>query len=390
MEEKRPTEYFDYMMYTWNVDRARDLIKKRRCNKRPITVDVDEMFNAINWGGFMGVQINEEYALSKADVTKPLIFGLIKIAKKRGSDEPHGWFKILIDGHHRLYRAKQEGLSLLPAYELSKSENHKVMEGMFRAPPRRNPDEEMRYLERGAFSGDIEAKTRLLQSYLRTGKVPEQHIDLAAFYGDPAAQQISQNWFGDVGPESLRTYLTSLITQTMSHIDTEFLARRTWFGLDYAYQKAAQRMADPRWQAVAAGADVDLSFTQEVFERLRMYLDMLRGYLDEYNVESVAQENSDVVVTVRTMIDELAPSVEVIYLAPPVNHLLRAVLNYLRDFVTAAQGYAIDNTFQDPYWYALRGISSRRGLMVIAPEIETEAFHYVAPRIIPWLLSPKN
>jgi len=163
----RPTEYFDYLYYTWNIDRARELLKNRRRDKRPTTINVDEIFNAISWGGFLGVSINEEYALTQTDLTQPLIFGWIKIKKTRDSDEPHGWFQILIDGHHRLYRAKQEGLTVLPAYILTKKENHEAAEGMRRPPLRKNPDEKMQRYKRAMASGDIGAKIKLLRSYRR-------------------------------------------------------------------------------------------------------------------------------------------------------------------------------------------------------------------------------
>ena len=136
--EGKPTEYFDFMAYTWNIDRARELIAKRKRNKKPIPVNVEEIYNSIRWGGILGVRVDEEYALTQADLSKPLIFGLIKLPGEKGKKAE--WFRLLIDGHHRLYRAMHEGIETLPSYDLTKKENHLAAEGMMRPPPRRNPE----------------------------------------------------------------------------------------------------------------------------------------------------------------------------------------------------------------------------------------------------------
>lgn len=105
-------EKFQWGRYIWDVTRANELIKLRKKNKSPHLVDVDEIYNNSS-------RINTDYALKKSDFTKPLIFGLIEIDKE--------WLRILIDGHHRLYRAKHESIKTLPAYSLTKAENKKVI-----------------------------------------------------------------------------------------------------------------------------------------------------------------------------------------------------------------------------------------------------------------------
>lgn len=127
---RNPHQTFHYLWYVWDIEAAERAIAKRR---RPDLqeIDVDHVYGAINWSTpdrptFGGVSVDPEYALRRADVSKPLLFGLIK--------DGSAWYSILIDGHHRLYRAKAEGLKSMPAYYLNKRENHHSMLGPRRAP----------------------------------------------------------------------------------------------------------------------------------------------------------------------------------------------------------------------------------------------------------------
>lgn len=130
-----PRQTFEYMWYVWDINKAEALILKRRKKDKDIQeIDVSHVYDSINWSTpdrptFGGTMVNPEYALTKADVTKPLIFGLLK--------DKTTWFSILIDGHHRLYRAQAEGLTKMPAYFLNKRENYHSMIGPRRAPLKR-------------------------------------------------------------------------------------------------------------------------------------------------------------------------------------------------------------------------------------------------------------
>lgn len=130
-----PHQTFDYLWYTWDINKAEALITKRRKRDKDIQeIDVAHVYNSINWSTpdrptFGGTMVNPEYALTKADVTKPLIFGLFK--------DKATWYSVLIDGHHRLYRAQAEGLEKMPAYFLNKRENYHSMIGSRRAPLKR-------------------------------------------------------------------------------------------------------------------------------------------------------------------------------------------------------------------------------------------------------------
>lgn len=133
--EERQT--FHYAHWVWDIEKAEQLIQKRRKKDKDITsANVDHIFESIRWSlpehpVFAGIMIDPNYALTKADISKPLIFGQFKDRKTKQ------WYSILIDGHHRLYRAKHEGLKEMPAYCLNKRENNAAMLGMHRFPPRR-------------------------------------------------------------------------------------------------------------------------------------------------------------------------------------------------------------------------------------------------------------
>jgi len=129
---KNPHQIFDYLWYTWDIDKAEAQITKRRKRDKDIQeIDVAHVYNSIRWSTpdhpvFAGTIVEPEYALTKADVNKPLIFGLLK--------DGATWFSILIDGHHRLYRARADGLEKMAAYFLNKRENYHSMIGPRRAP----------------------------------------------------------------------------------------------------------------------------------------------------------------------------------------------------------------------------------------------------------------
>lgn len=124
--------------YVWDIDLAQKLLQKR--NSQEIeSINVESTYNSIQWAvkgssriPLFGSSVDPEYTL-KTDLTKPLIFGLVKV---QGS-----WYRILIDGHHRLYRAFQEGVQELPAYYLTKAENRKTVISDKKPPVKRNPQE---------------------------------------------------------------------------------------------------------------------------------------------------------------------------------------------------------------------------------------------------------
>jgi len=117
-------EIFKWGRFQWNITKAKEIINKRKKNIKPKTISVNQIYETIRWNIPLGINIDEKYALTKADITKPLIFGLVKIEKQ--------WYALLIDGHHRLYRAKHEKVKTMPAYFLTEKENKMALTGLYR------------------------------------------------------------------------------------------------------------------------------------------------------------------------------------------------------------------------------------------------------------------
>lgn len=59
-----------------------------------------------------------------------------------------------------------------------------------KGPFKRNPDDRRRKLEREAMSGDLDARSRLLQELLRAGEVTRDQLYLAGLLGDAAARNL--------------------------------------------------------------------------------------------------------------------------------------------------------------------------------------------------------
>lgn len=106
--KKETFHYFDQVV---DINRAKKLLKKR---KRPIKlVDVNNLYHKIDWSL---LDLNPKHA-SKTNLRKPLIF-----AVSRGSR--HQAYSLLVDGHHRLYKAYREGIERLPAFFLTRYETN--------------------------------------------------------------------------------------------------------------------------------------------------------------------------------------------------------------------------------------------------------------------------
>lgn len=138
------SEVFQFGPYAWDIDLAIKLLQKRK-NKKLEHVNVKDVYTKSTMSM---ISVDEKYALEKTDLNKPLIFGMLKIEGN--------WFSILIDGHHRLFRANKESIDKLPAYFLTKPENYKISIG-WQKPPKKNPirgDERISRVERGELPGD--------------------------------------------------------------------------------------------------------------------------------------------------------------------------------------------------------------------------------------------
>lgn len=95
---------------TWNVTEAQDIVKDR-----PVT---DMMYPAELDSLGKNVTIDEEYAMAHSDLTQPVIAVLIAIGESRDF--------FVIDGWHRIFKARQLGITNLPVYILDDAESERV------------------------------------------------------------------------------------------------------------------------------------------------------------------------------------------------------------------------------------------------------------------------
>jgi nitrogen fixation protein len=101
------TEIFQFLLYRWNVTRAREVAKNLPVHR----------FNAQPWFGWLGlIRVDEDHART-ADLNQPLI--VVKIRELGGSP-------LIIDGWHRLAKAKREGVTELPVIVLDEDQEFKV------------------------------------------------------------------------------------------------------------------------------------------------------------------------------------------------------------------------------------------------------------------------
>lgn len=95
---------------TWNVTEAQDIVKDR-----PIT---DMMFPAELDSLGKNVTIDEEYAMSHSDLNQPVIAVLIHVGPSQDF--------FVIDGWHRIFKARQLGVNHLPVHILNEAESERV------------------------------------------------------------------------------------------------------------------------------------------------------------------------------------------------------------------------------------------------------------------------
>lgn len=98
-------EKFRFGEYAWNISAAERIIEGRE----PDYIQVEKAA-ALLWL----VYINEEHAAT-VDLSKPLILAPFA-----------GTGNIPIDGWHRIWRARQEGIETLPAHALTDDEEYRV------------------------------------------------------------------------------------------------------------------------------------------------------------------------------------------------------------------------------------------------------------------------
>jgi hypothetical protein len=104
-------DYFHFLRASWNVTDG--LARAARAGTEPRDADVQSWFGLIPM-----VRINREH-VATADLTRPLLFVSSVVDPDTGEDA--GPF--LIDGWHRLARARDEGVNWLPCLVLDKDDS---------------------------------------------------------------------------------------------------------------------------------------------------------------------------------------------------------------------------------------------------------------------------
>jgi hypothetical protein len=134
--EKEDRQYFHFGPFVFDVDEALAIIEKSPREVSHVDIpttarqlgleqsDEERMAEIKKTGqGFVPIlrgEVDEQYALTKADLDQPLIF--VDLAK--GEDEEPAY--MMIDGTHRVRRAFVEGVDFLEAYVLTREETLKV------------------------------------------------------------------------------------------------------------------------------------------------------------------------------------------------------------------------------------------------------------------------
>lgn len=122
----QPHEEYIFDPWSFNVDRALEIITKDPRLTRPIPVDDwaiafslpgVETPNTIPLLG-IGPDFDVDYAMT-TDLENPVL--IATLVNKSGEASP-----LFIDGMHRLYRAYHEGVAELPAYVLTATETMSI------------------------------------------------------------------------------------------------------------------------------------------------------------------------------------------------------------------------------------------------------------------------
>ncbi|WP_433426237.1 hypothetical protein ACQP1V_43070 (plasmid) [Microtetraspora malaysiensis] len=100
----RMREVFRFGFYAWNINLAEDIVQGRE----PDHIRVDEA------GPLFFVRIDEAYAAT-VDLTKPLILAPFADCGN-----------LVIDGWHRIWKARRDGVETLPAHLLTPEEEYRV------------------------------------------------------------------------------------------------------------------------------------------------------------------------------------------------------------------------------------------------------------------------
>ena len=114
-------EVFSFLTRSWDIDKARRIIAGKK--RKPVVLDMSS-----GWGwlggesgnrGIIRVDLGYVAKITPERLKEPLIVGTIKLDKNQTGN-------IILDGWHRLARARQLGIKNLPVYVLTLKETDQI------------------------------------------------------------------------------------------------------------------------------------------------------------------------------------------------------------------------------------------------------------------------
>jgi hypothetical protein len=117
----RGCQVFQFMTRAWCITKALELIEAD-----PIAAELVEAMDITTLDSYLELtpatpgmvrlitmEVDKEYALTRTNLEKPIL--VVRLTSDDGED----YGSLVIDGWHRVYRARVEGRGELPAYVLS-------------------------------------------------------------------------------------------------------------------------------------------------------------------------------------------------------------------------------------------------------------------------------
>ncbi len=98
------------MQGTWDVSQAQEIVKDRPVSDMMYPAELDSLGK--------NVTIDEEYAMAHSDLSEPVIAVQVHIGEAKDF--------FIIDGWHRIFKARKLGVESIPVHVLNESESERV------------------------------------------------------------------------------------------------------------------------------------------------------------------------------------------------------------------------------------------------------------------------
>lgn len=100
-------EWFHFLSYSWNVTAAQQIAADLPVHR----------FDPRSWFGWLGAIALDEEHIATADLERPII--VVRIAEANGAP-------LIIDGWHRIARARRDDITELPVVVLDEDQERQV------------------------------------------------------------------------------------------------------------------------------------------------------------------------------------------------------------------------------------------------------------------------